>query len=280
MKIWLGSNRGGGLRAPEEAVIPVTDHGLTVGDGVFETLKSEGGAVFAVTRHLQRLARSAAGLGLPVPDLDVVRHAIAQTVAANDQHDFGRVRVTYTAGIAPLGSERGGADPTLVVAVGQASRPAPETSVITVPWTRNERSALAGLKTTSYAENVVALARAKAQGATEALFADTTGRLSEGTGTNVFIVAQGRILTPTLAAGCLAGVTRGLVLEWTAAQESDLPYEALTTAEEIFLTSTLRDVQAVTGVDGLPVGNGAMGPVTSEIRTLFRSRSAANPDPR
>lgn len=280
MKIWLGSNGGGELRAPEDALVPVTDHGLTVGDGVFETLKAEGGSVFAVTRHLQRLARSAAGLGLPAPDLEVVRQAIAQTVAANDQHDFARVRVTYTAGQAPLGSERIGADPTLVIAVGSASRPAPETAVITLPWTRNERSALAGLKTTSYAENVLALSRAKAQGATEALFADTTGRLSEGTGTNVFVVQQGRIRTPALNAGCLAGVTRGLVVEWAEADEVDLPYQVLSTAEEIFLTSTLRDVQAVTSVNGLPVGDGAMGPVTKDVRALFRSRSVENPDPR
>jgi branched-chain amino acid aminotransferase len=280
MKIWLGSNRGGELRALDEALVSVTDHGLTVGDGVFETVKSEGGAVFAITRHLRRLARSADALGLPAPDLDLIRHAIAQTVAANDQHEFARVRVTYTGGVAPLGSERSGADPTLVVAVGSSPRPAAETSVITTPWTRNERSALAGLKTTSYAENVVALARAKASGATEALFANTTGRLSEGTGTNVFLVVKGEIRTPPLAAGCLAGVTRGLVLEWTNAEEADLPYQALFDADEIFLTSSMRDVQAVTRVDGRPVGNGAAGPITKDVRATFQARAAQDPDPR
>jgi len=280
MKIWLGSNRGGELRPLDEALIPVTDHGVTVGDGVFETLKSEGGTVFAVTRHLERLARSADGLGLPAPDLELVRHAIAQTVAANDQYEFARVRVTYTGGVAPLGSERSAADPTLVVAVGSSPRPAAETSVVTVPWTRNERSALAGLKTTSYAENVVALARAKASGATEALFANTTGRLSEGTGTNVFVVVKGEIRTPPLAAGCLAGVTRGLVLEWTNATEADLPYQALFDADEVFLTSSMRDVQAVTRIDGRPVGIGAAGPVTKDVRATFQARAAQDPDPR
>jgi branched-chain amino acid aminotransferase len=279
MSIWLGSNRGGGLRAPDQALVLATDHGLTVGDGVFETLKAESGHVFAITRHLDRLARSAAGLGLPAPDLDLVRHAIAQTFAANDQHELARVRVTYTGGVAPLGSERSGADPTLIVAIASATRPAPETSVVTVPWTRNERGALAGLKTTSYAENVVALARAKAQDATEALFADTTGRLSEGTGTNVFVVMKDRILTPALSAGCLAGVTRSLILEWTGAEEADLPYEALNEADEIFLTSTLRDVQAVTAVDGTPVADGVSGAVTKDMRALFKSRASENPDP-
>lgn len=309
MKIWVGSNHAGQLRTEDEALIPVIDHGLTVGDGVFETLKAESGAVFAVTRHLDRLTRSARGLGLPQPDLATIREAIAETVAANDAHEFARVRVTYTAGASPLGSERGSARPTLVVAVGPASRPAEATSAITVPWTRNERSALAGLKTTSYAENVVALARAKAAGATEALFADTQGRLSEGTGTNVFVVIDGQIKTPALTAGCLAGVTRGLVLEWLTAEagsnptpasaplpaaaplrssiptlppvECDLPFlPTLHHAGEIFLTSTLRDVQAVVELDGQKIGDGTIGPVTAAVRALFRARAATDSDPR
>jgi branched-chain amino acid aminotransferase len=293
VKIWVGSNDTGQLRTEDEALIPVTDHGVTVGDGVFETLKAEGGTVFAVTRHLDRLARSAQGLGLPDPDLATVREAIAATVAANDEYDLARVRVTYTAGTSPLGSERGGAQPTLVVAIGPAVRPAEATSAITVPWTRNERSALAGLKTTSYAENVIALARAKAVGATEALFADTQGRLSEGTGTNVFVVIDGQIKTPALAAGCLAGVTRALVLDWLRAAaatgdfalkaptETDLPFpDALNRADEIFLTSSLRDVQAVVELDGRKIGDGAIGPVTAAVRALFQAQAAANPDPR
>jgi branched-chain amino acid aminotransferase len=284
VKIWMGSNHGGALHTEAEARVSAVDHGLTVGDGVFETLKADNGTVFAVTRHLERLARSARGLGLPEPDEATIREAIAETVAANDAHDFARVRVTYTAGPSPLGSERGHGDPTLVVAIGPVSRPAESTSVITVPWTRNERSAIAGLKTTSYAENVVALARAKAAGATEALFADTQGRLSEGTGTNVFLVRDGELTTPALTAGCLAGVTRALVLHWTRMsapiESPTLPFSALQTADEIFLTSTLRDVQAVVELDGKPVGNGSMGPVTAAIRAEFRARAAADPDPR
>jgi branched-chain amino acid aminotransferase len=289
----MGSSRAGALHTEAEARVSALDHGLTVGDGVFESLKAENGVVFAVTRHLERLTRSARGLGLPEPDLAGIREAIAETVAANDVHDFARVRVTYTAGPSPLGSERGHGEPTLVVAIGPVSRLAETTSAITVPWTRNERSAIAGLKTTSYAENVVALARAKAAGATEALFADTQGRLSEGTGTNVFLVVDGEIKTPDLTTGCLAGVTRALVLQWTAnpaigvttpvspaAESPSLPSSALLDADEIFLTSTLRDVQAVVELDGKPVGDGTIGPVTAAVRALFRERAAADPDPR
>ena len=110
------------------------------------------------------------------------------------------------------GSGRGDAKPTLVIALAPMD-PWPEsTKVAVVPWPRNERGALAGLKTTSYAENVVALAYAKRLGAGEALFADTRGRLSEGTGSNVFVVLGDRLVTPALTTGCLAGVTRALVL--------------------------------------------------------------------
>jgi branched-chain amino acid aminotransferase len=150
--------------------------------------------------------------------------------------------------------------------------------VVTVPWTRNERGALAGLKTTSYGENVVALARAREQGATEALFANTQGRLCEGTGSNVFVVLGGRLLTPPLSSGCLAGITRELVLEWSGAEEADLPLGALAEAEEVFLTSSTRDIQAVQRVDGgdLPA---APGPVTAMAQRIFAERSAEDVNP-
>ncbi len=112
---------------------------------------------------------------------------------------------------------------------------APTTKVVTVPWPRNERGALAGLKTTSYAENVVALAYAQERGASEAIFANLAGHLCEGTGSNVFYVVDGELRTPTLAAGCLAGISRALLLEWYGGREVDEPVEVLAEAEEVFL---------------------------------------------
>ena len=102
--------------------------------------------------------------------------------------------------------------------------------MVIFPWPRNERGALAGVKTTSYAENVVALSYARQQGAAEAIFGNLAGNLCEGSGTNVFVVAGGRLVTPPLSAGCLAGVTRGLVIEWAGAVEEDLPLSALAEA--------------------------------------------------
>ncbi|MFD7550026.1 aminotransferase class IV [Streptomyces sp. NPDC059816] len=272
MKIWLD----GALRDATSARVSVFDHGLTVGDGIFETMKTVNGRAFALTRHLDRLARSARGLGLPEPDLDEVRRACRAVVDANPM-PLGRLRVTYTGGESPLGSDRGEHPPTLVVAIGPVPRRADTTAVVTVPWTRNERGALAGLKTTSYAENVVALARARERGATEALFGNTVGRLCEGTGSNVFVVLDGQLHTPPVASGCLAGITRALAVEWSGAQETDLPLDVLDRAEEIFLTSTLRDVQAVHRVDGRELP--APGPVTAKAMRIFTERSADDLDP-
>jgi branched-chain amino acid aminotransferase len=273
VRIW----HDGALRDAETARVSAFDHGLTVGDGVFETVKATDGEPFALTRHLDRLARSARGLGLPAPDLAEVREACTAVVEANPM-PLGRLRITYTGGLSPLGSDRGTDGPTLLVALGEATRRPDTTAVITVPWTRNERGALAGLKTTSYAENVVALARARQEAASEALFTNTAGRLCEGTGSNVFVVLDGELHTPPLSSGCLAGITRALVAEWTGARETDLPGDVLDQAEEIFLTSTLRDVQAVHRVDGRALP-GAPGPVTAKAMRIFAERAAAEPDP-
>ena len=273
MKIWLD----GGLQDIESARVSVFDHGLTVGDGVFETVKATGGKTFALTRHLDRLTRSARGLGLPDPDLDEVRRGCAAVLAANPT-PLGRIRITYTGGHGPLGSDRGEHPPTLVVALGESKRRPDSTAAVTVPWTRNERGALTGLKTTSYAENVVALARARQHGATEALFATTVGQLCEGTGSNVFVVLEGEIHTPPVASGCLAGITRALTVEWTGAKETDLPLDVLERADEVFLTSSLRDVQAVHLVDERQLP-GAAGPVTAKAMRVFDERSGDDLDP-
>ncbi|MFF5937707.1 aminotransferase class IV [Streptomyces sp. NPDC012508] len=273
MKLWVN----GGLRDAEEAQVSVLDHGLTVGDGVFETIKAVRGETFALTLHLERLTRSARGLGLPDPDLDEVRRACAAVLEANPM-ELGRLRITYTGGLSPLGSERGDAGASLVVALGESGRRPDSTAVITVPWTRNERGALTGLKTTSYAENVVALARAREQGASEALFANTVGQLCEGTGSNVFVVLDGRIHTPPVSSGCLAGITRALAVEWTGAIETDLPLDVLESAQEIFLTSTLRDIQAVHRVDDREL-TPAPGPVTAKAMRIFDEHAAADRDP-
>ena len=273
MRAWMNGQL---LDDPTQPALSVADHGVTVGDGVFEAIKVVENLPFALTRHLDRLARSAAGLGLSAPDPELVRRGVAAVLDGQDL-PLGRIRVTLTGGPAPMGSGRGDAQPTLIVAAGPMEPYAASTAVVTVPWPRNERGALAGLKTTSYAENVVALARAQAQGASEAIFENLAGHLCEGTGSNVFYVVDGELRTPTLASGCLAGVTRGLLVDWCGVKEVDEPIGVLAEAAEVFLASTTRDVQGVHRVDGRELA--APGPVTREAMATWVTREAENPDP-
>src|SRR3954451_18818929 len=266
MRAWINGDLLPDATAP---AVTVADHGLTVGDGVFEAIKVVGGLPFALDRHLERLQRSAAGLGLEGVDADGVRRGIAAVLDGFDL-PLGRIRVTVTGGPAPMGSGRGDAAPTVVV-VADAMKAWPETTAVaTVPWPRNERGALAGLKTTSYAENVVALAAAQRQGASEAIFANLAGHLCEGTGSNVFYVVDGELRTPTLASGCLAGVTRALILEWFGGREVDEPLSVLQQASEMFLVSTTRDVQGVHEFEGRELP--APGPVTTDAMATWRRR--------
>jgi branched-chain amino acid aminotransferase len=280
MNVWID----GALVDASKAHVSPFDHALLTGDGVFETLKWYGGrGVFALRRHLERLERSAHGLGLAVPDRSTLERAVVATAEANLDGDDGRVRVTLTGGPAPLGSDRGEARPTLIVAASRTT-PWPGTCDVAVcPWPRNERGATAGLKTTSYAENVRALAFAHERGASEAIFANTRDELCEATGSNVFVVRDGRIATPPGSSGCLLGVTRALVLELAAAagmavDESPLPIDALGEADEAFLTSTTRQVQPISHVDDRALPS-VPGPVAAALGTAFNALVAQDLDP-
>ena len=267
----------GGLVDEAEARVSPFDHGLLTGDGVFETLRVARHRPFAVRRHLERLARSAAGMGLPCPPPTVVLTAMDDVIRANGL-DEGRLRVTLTGGPSPLGSDRGPAGPTLIVAGGALPAWPAATDVAIAPWPRNERGALAGIKSISYGENVVALAHALARGAGEAIVANLAGNLCEGTGSNVFVGIGGRLVTPPLAAGCLAGVTRELILELVDVVEDELPVDALASADEAFLTSSTRDVQPIRAVDGQPLAH-CPGALTVAAADAFRALLAEDLDP-
>ena len=257
------------------AVSPI-DHAIIVGDGVFETLKVVDGVPFALTRHLGRLKRSADGLGLPEPDDGLVRKAVAETLAADREAE--RLRITWSSGPGPLGSDRGGGPGTLLVASSPGTVWPETVRVHLCEWTRNERGALTGLKTTSYAENVRALEAAHQRESSEALLTNTQGQLCEGTGTNVFLVVDRQLVTPPLSSGCLAGITRELVLELTEVVEREMEPGEFAIASEAFLTSSTREVGAISAVDDTVLPE-APGPVTAELTAAFAALVATNPDP-
>ncbi len=285
VRVWVD----GALAGPDP-VVAALDHGITVGDGVFETAKIVDGEPFALDRHHARLDRSLAGMGLPPADRSYLGEGIA-AVLDGDPIAFARLRYTVTSGAGPLGSDRDDAPMTYLVAAGPQPPPPASTRIVVVGWTRNERGATTGLKTTSYAENVIALAAAKGAGGGEAVLANTRGELCEGTGTNIFVVTDGVIRTPPVTSGALAGVTRALTLEWCREEglevrEETMPLSVLDVADEVFLTSSTRDVQGVhgIGVSGSVTGVAEReltgpGPVTEKAAQIFArlGRERRNP---
>ncbi len=279
-QVWFN----GVLRDADRVSLSPFDHGVTVGNGVFETLISYEGTPFAFRRHHERLVRSAAVMDLSVPVIQILRNAAVAVIAANGlEEEPARVRITVTGGPSPLGSERGTAGTTVIVAATPAPFMGEAEDVWVVPFTRNENGALKGVKSTSYGENVVALTHAKDRGAGEAILANTKGDLCEGTGTNVFLVDGDGVVTPPLECGCLAGGTRELVLELCAregipAREEVLPVEALRLASEAFLTSTTREVQPISSVDGMAMLS-VPGELTARLAKAFREMAEADVDP-
>ncbi|MDA8080160.1 MAG: aminotransferase class IV [Actinomycetota bacterium] len=264
-KVWLS----GHLVERTEGKISVFDHGLVTGDGVFETIGVYKGVAFALNRHLDRLQKSASGIGLPTLDLELIREGVSALLLANECGDC-KVRITVTGGESMLGSERVGSPLTVIIATGPRGEGRPTAMVQVAPWPRNERGVLAGLKTISYAENVAALAWAQTKGADEVIFGNTVGNLCEGSGTNIFVVVDGEAYTPTLSSGALGGITRDLMVTYLGIKERDFPLEILYSPdlEESFLSSSIREAQGISHIDGKATKL-ASGPVTIEIGREF-----------
>jgi branched-chain amino acid aminotransferase len=267
--------------------VSALDRGLLLGEGVYETAKVVDGTPFALTRHLDRLRRSAALVGIRVSWSDgELREACGAVVdaaleAGGWPEDLGRLRITVTGGPAALGPGAGSSHPALFVAAGPgAAWPGPS-EVATVPWRRNPDRPTRGAKVTAALDDVLALAEARRRGADEAVLASTAGALCEGTGSNVFVVVDGVLATPSLDTGCLPGITRDLVCELVQVVErDDLTLDDLRQADEAFLTSSTRDVQPIASVDGVPIRSAeGPGPVTSAVVASFAALQRSTSDP-
>jgi branched-chain amino acid aminotransferase len=261
LKVWLD----GQLVDEEGARVSAFDHGLLLGDGVFETLRVYAGAPFALDEHLARLRESAGVMRIPVPDgLAAAAHDVLRASGLSE----ARIRVTLTSGGGPPGLARGTGWPTALI-VAMPLTPWPPTSTAIVSrFRRDEHSPLAGVKTTSLAQSVIALAEARDAGVDEALVVNVAGNLCEATTANVFVVYDGTAATPPLDSGCLAGITRAHVLA-LGAVERTLARADLLEADEAFLTSSTREIQPLVAIDGRAVGTGESGPVTRRLAEAY-----------
>jgi branched-chain amino acid aminotransferase len=280
--LWIN----GRLMPVGHAGLDPRDRGFTLGDGLFETLRVRDGRPWRLDAHLARLRSGAAVIDLPVPWRDdELAGAIAQTVAANALSEAA-VRATISRGIP---ASRGllpdpDAPPTLVIHAQQFAGYPPEiyargmhASISHIR--RNEYSPLANLKTLGYLDNVLARRDAAAQGMDEALLLNTRGQIACATAANIFVLLDGILVTPPLAAGVLPGTVRATILEQLAprcgqpAAERPLSLDDLGRADEAFLTSALLDVMPITVIDAHPVGSGTPGPVTSMLLAAARDPS-------
>jgi branched-chain amino acid aminotransferase len=187
------------------------------------------------------------------------------------------MRITVTSGGGPAGLARGPGPPTvLVVALPLTPWPLTSTAILS-RWRRDQHGPLAGVKTISLADSVVALAEARDAGADEAIVLNLDGELCEATTANVFVVRDGVAATPPVGSGCLAGITREHVLT-LGAVERTLSADDLRQADEVFLTSSTREVQPLVAIDGRPIGSGEAGPVTRRLASAYSAMVAARLD--
>ncbi|GAB6044096.1 aminotransferase class IV [Endothiovibrio diazotrophicus] len=275
---WLN----GRIRPAAEAVLPLNDHGLLYGDGVFEGIRFYHRRPFRLTAHLERLEASARALLLELPyDRAALERAVTETIAAFDGSD-GYLRLVATRGAGTLGLDPAGcAAPNLFliadrVAVVGAGRRETGIELITASTRRPGPTVLdPRIKSLNYLNNILAKLEARRAGADEALLLNQHGYLTEGTAENLFLARGAILYTPPVSDGALDGITRAVVLELCAregieaCERSLTPYD-LYTADECFLCGTGAELIPVRAADGRPL-TAAPGPLYRRLETAFRA---------
>jgi branched-chain amino acid aminotransferase len=271
------------LVPPERAVVSVFDRGFLYGDSVFEALRTHGGRLALLDAHLARLERSAARvfIALPVP-LSTLREEVERAVRAHGSAD-SYVRLMLTRGTArALGLDPKHAEhPSRVLIVTALELPPAELyergiEAITFRIQRpSDELSVANAKIGNYLATVLAVRKARESGASEALLENAAGEILEGSTSNVFAVIAGSLLTAPETAAILPGITRARVIEAARAAQIPLQLRAISRAElahaeEVFITSSIREVVPVVKLDGQPVGTGTPGPIARELLRRFR----------
>ena len=270
--VWINGER----QADDGPHVSARDRGLTLGDGVFETMRARGGTIFRVGRHLARLERSLTILEIPAP------RELHQWVAdaAKAAEGEASIRLTVTRGPGPPGvAPPAVPQPTVVISVGPmpafpASTYAEGLSAHVASGRRNEYAMTVGLKTLGYIDAVAGVLEARRAGADEALFLDTEGHCCEASASNLFIATGTDLATPRLSCGVLPGITREAVIELARAQgvavtERAIELHEVRAAKEAFLTSSLRGIAPLVRISGKPIGRAAPGDLTRRLTAAY-----------
>lgn len=270
----------GELVPSSQARISPFDHGFLYGYGLYETIRSYNGIIFRLDRHLKRLQKSAELLGLDSKlaafDLEKACYALLKINKLVD----ARIRITISAGTGDIVPNPQTCDQPTVFIVAHKLTPIPAEvyqrgyKVLTSGYRRNSQSPLSQIKSTCCLENVLALQEAKAKGADDALLLNEKGMLAEGSTSNIFLVKDGTLITPTIESGVLPGITREAVLELARslgieAVQGEVPSSEITGADEVFRTSSILEIMSLTSIDGKPVGNGKPGLITQNFMLAY-----------
>src|SRR5262245_25419822 len=287
MKIYLD----GKFVSERSAKISVFDHGLLYGDGIFEGIRAYNGRVFKLEEHIERLFCSAKSILLTIPLTKAeMMKAVVETCRHNKVHD-GYVRLLVTRGVGTLGLNPNRCkNPSVIIIAGKIQLYPPEVyqkgmEIVTVPTVRNLHSALnPAIKSLNYLNNVLAKIEANNAGCEEAIMLNAEGFVSECTGDNIFILKQGRLLTPPLSAGALYGITRLVVMEIARdsgleVSEANLTRHDMFNADEVFLTGTGAELVPIVKIDGRAIGNGKPGTVTQKLVAQYRALTKVSGEP-
>jgi branched-chain amino acid aminotransferase len=272
----------GRLVPGEQACVSVFDRGFLYGDSVFEAVATRGGRPVDLQAHLKRLVRSAeqVHIAMPVPWTQIA--AEVDMALSASENEESNIRVMLTRGQGALGLDPSGAhSPLRVIMVTPLRRPPREfyERGVGVSTYRTQRTADAtdavGAKVGNYLVAVLSVRSARERGSEEALIMDANGHVVEGATSNVFAVIGGVLVTPPVEAGILPGITRARLLELAgvqgiACQEKTLTVAELLAADEVFISSSIREVVPVVRVDGMPVGGGQPGPLARRLLTVYR----------
>lgn len=277
LKIWIND----GLVDESEAKVSVFDHGLLYGDGVFEGIRVYGGKIFEFQAHIDRLYRSANAIRLPIAqNPQTLIKNVQTTVAANDIDD-GYIRLVVTRGVGTLGLNPLICKQSMIIIIAATIQLYPpelyETGlkVISANTARNHPLSISPqIKSLNYLNNILAKLEALDRDMLEAIMYNHQGYVAEATGDNVFIVRDGRVITPPVSAGSLEGITRSVIIKLARESgyetiEQNLTRYDLYAADEIFLTGTAAEVIGVVEIDARKIGAGQPGPITKELLHKF-----------
>ena len=272
----------GAFYPESEAKVSVFDHGLLYGDGVFEGIRFYNNKVFHLEEHMERVYKSAAAIALDIPlDQAALTEALLETIRRNELTD-GYVRLVITRGKGDLGlSPWNCPKPSIIIIAAKIALYPAESyekglKVVTCSTRRIAHGALSPMvKSLNYLNNIMAKIEASHAGAGEGLMLNEQGLVAECTGDNIFLVSGGRITTPPISSGALAGVTRAVAIGIASelgieVSEPQTTRYDIYTADECFLTGTAAEIIPAVELDSRPIGNGKPGPMTQRFIARYR----------